>query len=52
MGIKTVYIEIYDRIDKSTVSGKCCYPVTDRFIVQWDEMMDVYPKAVNLGSIF
>ena len=52
MGIKTVYIEIYDRIDKPTVSGKVCYPVADRFIVQWEEMKKVYPKAICLGSIF
>lgn len=49
---KTVYIEVFDRIDKSTISGKLCYPVTDKFIVQWEEMKQVYSKAVNLGSIF
>ena len=52
MGAKTVYIEVFDRIDKSTISGKLCYPVTDLFIVQWEEMKKVYKKAVNLGSIF
>ena len=52
MGAKTVYIEVFDRIDKSTISGKICYPVTDLFIVQWDEMKQVYKKSVNLGSIF
>lgn len=52
MGAKTIYIEVFDRIDKPTVSGKLCYPVSDRFIVQWEEMKKVYPKAVDLGSIF
>ena len=52
MGKKLVYIEVYDRIDKPTLSGKLCYPVTDIFIVQWEDMKRVYPKAVNLGSIF
>jgi UDP-N-acetylglucosamine:LPS N-acetylglucosamine transferase len=51
-GAKTIYIEVFDRIDKPTISGKLCYPVTDRFIVQWEEMKQVYPKAINLGSIF
>ena len=51
-GAKTVYIEVFDRIDKSTLTGKLVYPVTDKFIVQWEEMKKVYPKAVNLGSIF
>lgn len=51
-GIKTVYIEVFDRIDADTISGRIVYPVTDKFIVQWEEMLDVYPKAENLGSIF
>lgn len=51
-GVKTVYIEVFDRIDKPTMTGKLVYPVTDKFIVQWEEMKKVYPKAINLGSIF
>lgn len=51
-GAKTVYIEVFDRIDKPTLTGRLVYPVTDRFIVQWEEMKKVYPKAINLGSIF
>ncbi|HBY92135.1 MAG TPA: UDP-N-acetylglucosamine--LPS N-acetylglucosamine transferase [Streptococcus sp.] len=51
-GAKTVYIEVFDRIDKPTVTGKLVYPVTDKFIVQWEEMKKVYSKAINLGSIF
>ena len=49
---KTIYIEVFDRIDKPTLTGKLVYPVTDKFIVQWDEMKEVYPKSINLGSIF
>ncbi len=52
LGIKTMYIEVFDRIDKPTLTGKFVYPVTDRFIVQWEEMKKFYPKAENLGSIF
>lgn len=52
MGAKTVYIEVFDRIDKPTLTGKLVYPVTDKFIVQWEEMKEVYPKAINLGGIF
>ena len=52
MGAKTVYIEVFDRIDKPTLTGKLVYPVTDKFIVQWEEMKKVYPKSINLGSIF
>jgi UDP-N-acetylglucosamine:LPS N-acetylglucosamine transferase len=51
-GAKTIYIEVFDRIDKPTLTGRLVYPVTDRFIVQWEEMKNVYPKAECLGSIF
>lgn len=51
-GAKTIYIEVFDRINTSTIAGKLCYPVTDKFIVEWEEMKQIYPKAINLGSIF
>lgn len=52
MGKKLIYIEVYDRIDKPTITGKLVYPIVDKFIVQWEEQKKVYPKAINLGSIF
>lgn len=52
MGAKLIYIEVFDRIDKPTMTGKMVYPIADKFIVQWDEQKKVYPKAINLGSIF
>lgn len=51
-GAKLIYIEVFDRIDKPTLTGKMVYPIVDKFVVQWDEQKKVYPKAVNLGSIF
>lgn len=52
LGAKLIYIEVFDRIDKPTLTGKLVYPITDKFIIQWEEMKAVYPKAINLGSIF
>jgi beta-1,4-N-acetylglucosaminyltransferase len=51
-GAKVIYIEVFDRIDKPTLSGKLVYPIVDKFIVEWEETKKVYPKAINLGSIF
>jgi len=51
-GAKLIYIEVFDRIDKPTISGKMVYPIVDKFIVQWEEQRQVYPKAINIGSIF
>lgn len=51
-GAKLIYIEVFDRIDKPTITGKLVYPIVDKFIIQWEEQKKVYKKAINLGSIF
>lgn len=52
LGIKVVYIEVYDRIDKPTITGKIVYPISDLFILQWDEQKKFYPKGEVLGGLF
>ena len=52
MGAKLVYIEVFDRVDKSTLTGRMVRRISDIFVVQWDEQVQVYPGSVNLGSIF
>jgi len=52
MGAKCIYIEVFDRVDHSTLTGKLIQKYADIFVVQWDEMLSVYPGAVNLGSLF
>ena len=51
-GKKLIYVEVFDRINKPTISGKFCYSFADKFIVQWEEQLKVYPRAINLGRIF
>jgi len=51
-GSKLIYIEVFDRIDKLTITGRLAYVVADCFIVQWEELRKKYPKAVCFGSIF
>lgn len=51
LGIKTVYIECFDRITMPTLSGRICYPMSDLFCVQWDEQLAYYPEAVNIGQL-
>ncbi|MDU5261236.1 MAG: PssD/Cps14F family polysaccharide biosynthesis glycosyltransferase [Clostridium celatum] len=50
--VKTIYIEVYDRIDKPTITGKIVYPITDIFILQWEEQRKFYPKGKVLGGLF
>ncbi len=51
-GAKTVYIEVIDRMDAPTLSGRICKKFSDLFVVQWPEMCDVYKGSVCLGSVF
>jgi UDP-N-acetylglucosamine:LPS N-acetylglucosamine transferase len=50
-GAKTVYIEVYDRIDTRTLTGRLCYPLTDRFLLQWEEQRTQYPKGIVVGPL-
>jgi hypothetical protein len=35
-----------------TMSGKMIYPISDKFIVQWESMLKLYPDATYGGWIF
>ena len=52
MGSKCVYVEVFDRVDSATLTGRLVRRVSDLFVVQWEEQLNVYPGAVNLGSVF
>lgn len=52
LGAKTVYVEVFDRADEPTLTGRLVRRMTDLFVVQWPEMKAVYPGSVNLGPIF
>lgn len=48
-GIKTCYIEVLDRVDSRTLTGRLCYPLADAMYVQWDEQRALYPDAEVIG---
>ena len=52
LGAKCVYVEVFDRVGKTTMTGKMLNGVADLFVVQWPEQLKVYKNAVDLGSIF
>ena len=51
-GSKIIYIETFANTHKKTATGRLIYPIADLFIVQWEEMLKIYPKAVYGGSIY
>ena len=48
MGAKLIYIEVFDRIDKPTMTGKMVYPIVDKFVVQWEEQKKFIQKRLIL----
>lgn len=52
LGKKIVYIESFARVEEGSLTGKLMYRIADLFVVQWEEMLRVYPKAKYVGAIF
>jgi UDP-N-acetylglucosamine:LPS N-acetylglucosamine transferase len=50
-GIPTVYLEVYDRIDSPTLTGRLCRPLTTLFCVQWPEQLEFYRGSELVGSL-
>lgn len=49
---KVIFIECMFNVDEPTLTGRLAYRFADLFIVQWEEMLKVYPKAVLGGRVF
>jgi beta-1,4-N-acetylglucosaminyltransferase len=48
---KKVYIEVSDRIDPATLTGRLCYPISTLFLLQWDEQRRSYPRGEVVGTL-
>jgi beta-1,4-N-acetylglucosaminyltransferase len=48
--IRTVYIEVFDRIDSPTLTGRLSYPISDAMCTQWPQQQEIYPEAVVIGA--
>lgn len=52
LGAKIIFIETYANVYSPTGTGKFVYKFADKFIVQWEEMKEVYEDAIYLGGVF
>jgi UDP-N-acetylglucosamine:LPS N-acetylglucosamine transferase len=50
--VKVIYIESFARMDEPSLTGRLVYPIADLFLVQWEEMIKYYPKAIFAGGVF
>ncbi|MCD8372143.1 MAG: polysaccharide biosynthesis protein [Clostridia bacterium] len=51
-GKKLIYIESFAKVTSTTETGKLMYKFADQFYVQWESMLNIYPKAIYLGGIY
>ena len=49
--VRTVYLEVYDRISRPTLTGRLCYPLAELFLLQWQEQMAQYPRGQVIGCL-
>lgn len=49
--IPTVYIEVFDRVDSRTLTGRLCRPFSSLFLVQLPEQQPLYRDALVVGSL-
>lgn len=51
---KIIYIESFAKINSPTKTGSFIYKynIADRFYVQWESMLEYYPKAIYKGGIY
>ncbi|MCR1783699.1 UDP-N-acetylglucosamine--LPS N-acetylglucosamine transferase [Nocardioides carbamazepini] len=47
-----IYLEVYDRVETRTLTGRLCRPATDLFLVQWPEQQRLYRSSVLVGELW
>ena len=52
LGSKVIYIETLANSKTKTATGRLIYHIADLFIVQWEDMLKLYPKAKYGGWIY
>ncbi len=50
--VPTVFVEVYDRIDSRTMTGRLVKPLATSFLVQWPEQQELYEGSTLIGTIY
>ena len=52
LGAKVIFVESFSTTHTGTHTGRFVYPFADRFMVQWESLLEAYPKAVYRGKLY
>ncbi|MFW2380830.1 MAG: UDP-N-acetylglucosamine--LPS N-acetylglucosamine transferase [Acidimicrobiales bacterium] len=50
--VPTVFVEVYDRVDSRTLTGRLVRPWTTSFLVQWPEQQELNPGSTLIGTLY
>ena len=51
LGIRTVYVEVFDRVDSVALTTRLCRPVATLMLAQWPEQQARIPEALHVGPL-
>lgn len=51
LGAKTVFLEVFDRLDSASLTGRLTRPATSLLLLQWDEQQAVYGRGEVIGRL-
>lgn len=51
MRVPTVYVEVFDRVESRTLTGRLCRPLATEFLVQWEQQLALYKGARVIGTL-
>ena len=49
--VRTIYIEVFDRIDAPSLTARLCYPLSDLFALQSEEQARFFPRGQVVGAL-
>jgi len=50
-GVKTVFVEVFDRTEAPSLTGRLVAPVVDLVVLQREAQRRIYPHGVVLGAV-
>lgn len=51
-GIRLIFVEVIDRIDTPSRTGRVLAPLCDAVVLQWEAQRAHYPRGVVLGTVW
>lgn len=51
LGARTIFIEVFDRVESASLSGRLVEPIADHVLVQWPEQRRLYRRAELIGPV-